>query len=108
MFEYSMVKMIRNHAHKLDRPLRKRILELYKPLKWTPCFLQKIAERLIKKFNKVSVIVQFEEKDFDEGRDELADALVKLKADKIRDEFPLISCCVLEMNPDTLENVLDN
>lgn len=38
MFGSYMVQMVRANAHKLDRPLREKVLRLYKPFKWTPCF----------------------------------------------------------------------
>lgn len=44
MFGYSMVQMVRANAHKLDWPLRETVLQLYKPFKWTPCFLHKFFE----------------------------------------------------------------
>jgi len=49
LFGYSMVQMVRVHAHKLERPLREQILNLYKPFKWTPCFLHRFFEGSIKK-----------------------------------------------------------
>lgn len=45
MFGYSMVQMVRSNAHKLDWPLRENVLQLYKPFKWTPCFLHKFFEK---------------------------------------------------------------
>lgn len=44
MFGYSMVQMVRANAHKLDWPLRESVLRLYKPFKWTPCFLHQFFE----------------------------------------------------------------
>lgn len=60
MFGYSMVQMVRANAHKLDWPLRETVLQLYKPFKWTPCFLHKFFETKLQT-EKMSVIIEFEE-----------------------------------------------
>ncbi|MDQ0243073.1 hypothetical protein J2S09_000609 [Bacillus fengqiuensis] len=39
-----MVKMVRTHAGKMERPLREILLNLYRPFKWTPCFMHKMLE----------------------------------------------------------------
>lgn len=44
MFGFSMVQMVRTHASKLDQPLRETVLHLYKPFKWTPCFLHRFLK----------------------------------------------------------------
>lgn len=52
MFGYSMVQMVRANAHKLDWPLRESVLQLYKPFKWTPCFLHQFFETKLKNRKK--------------------------------------------------------
>ncbi|MCY9392869.1 serine protease, partial [Bacillus haynesii] len=49
MFGSYMVQMVRSNAHKLDRPLRESVLKLYKPFKWTPCFLHGFFEKILMK-----------------------------------------------------------
>lgn len=60
MFGSYMVQMVRSNAHKLDRPLRESVLKLYKPFKWTPCFLHGFFEKILMRNKKIPVIIEFE------------------------------------------------
>lgn len=108
MFGYSMVQMVRANAHKLDRPLREKVLNAYKPFKWMPCIFHKWAEELIKKLKKLSVIVEFEENCYDSGFQEINQVIKQNGRTKLRREFSRISCCSLDVTPLTLENLLSN
>lgn len=60
LFGYSMVQMVRAHADKLEKPLREKLLNLYRPFKWTPCFMHNMFEGALKRGRKFSVIIEFE------------------------------------------------
>ncbi len=67
MFGSYMVQMVRSNAHKLDRPLRESVLKLYKPFKWTPCFLHGFFEKILMKNKKIPVIIEFEKDSHHKG-----------------------------------------
>ncbi|MDE5414834.1 S8 family peptidase [Alkalihalobacterium chitinilyticum] len=106
MFGYSMVQLVRTHAHKLDKPLREKVLNQYKPFKWTPCFLHKMFEGFIKRTKKLSVIIEFEEGCYEEGYDQVRQIFSRHFGCKIRNEFTSVSCCSAQMTPSALEKVL--
>ncbi|OLO28188.1 serine protease [Alkalihalophilus pseudofirmus] len=108
MFGYSMVQMVRAHAHKLDKPLREKVLNQYKPFKWTPCFLHKLFEGIIKRTKKLSVIIEFQKGCYEEGCYQVEQIFKSHSGCKIRNEFTSVSCCSAEMTPNALEKVLSS
>ncbi len=107
MFGFSMVQMVRTHADKLERPFREKILNLYKPFKWTPCFLHKYIEGFIKRTKKFSVIIEFQEGCFEPGRMEIDSIMNRHIRNGIKHHFPRVSCSSAHMTPNGLEEVLD-
>ncbi|PGV53557.1 S8 family peptidase [Bacillus sp. AFS037270] len=108
MFGYTMVQMVRSYAHKLDHSLRESILNLYKPFKWTPCFLHNFFEGSIKKRKKLSVIIEFEEGCFEDGCQVLNEILGRHKKNRLRHHFHRISCSSADLTPNGLEEILVN
>jgi serine protease AprX len=106
MFGYSMIKMVRANAHKLDRPLREKLLNMYKPFKWTPCIFHKWLEEMMKRTKKLSVIVEFEEGCHRIGLEEVNQIGGQHARTRVRSEFSVVSCCSMDVTPTALENVL--
>lgn len=103
-----MVQMVRAHADKLDHPLREKILNLYKPFKWTPCFLHNLFEGALKKSRKFSVIIEFEDGCYDTGCQEVEGVMKQHMRNRIRHHFSRVSCCSADMTPNGLEGVLSS
>ncbi|MCP8617314.1 S8 family peptidase [Salirhabdus salicampi] len=108
MFSYSMVQMVRSHGPKLDRPLRNELLHLYKPFKWTPCFLHQIFEKGLKKWKKISVVIQFDEQNFSEGCHEVEDTIQQYMRCRSRKHFSIVSCMTVDVTPEAIESLLLN
>ncbi|KKI91683.1 serine protease [Bacillus sp. SA1-12] len=110
MFGYSMVKMVQTHAYKLDRPLRKTLLNLYKPFKWTPSFLHVMLEGWVKNSKRLELIVEFEksETSFETALHELNDIASRHWKSGIKQEFSLVSCVSAEITPSALEEMLES
>ncbi|GGE43663.1 serine protease AprX [Pullulanibacillus camelliae] len=108
MFGYSMIQFVRSEAHRLDKPLREAIIHLYKPFKWTPCFLHQFFEASLKKYKKMTVVIEFKEGQHDQGCIEVNKTVQKHARNKIRKSFPRISCCTADVTPKGLENLLTN
>ncbi|WP_394238442.1 S8 family peptidase [Niallia oryzisoli] len=106
MFGYSMVQMVRAHADKLERPLRELILNLYKPFKWTPCFLHKLFEGTIKRGKKFSVIVEFQDDCYEDGCKVVEGVMDSHMRNKVRQYFPRVSSMSVDITPSGLEEVL--
>jgi serine protease AprX len=108
MLGFSMIQVVRKHAHKIDRALRGEVLNLYKPFRWTPCFLHNMAERMIKSTKKLQVIVKFRKGCFEAGCEEIN----RIFSDKFRcslkKQFRLVSCCSAEVTPAALEEILES
>jgi serine protease AprX len=108
MFGYSMVQMVRTHADKLERPLREQILNMYKPLKWTPYFLHNMFEGLLKRSKRYSVIIEFQEGCYENGCEQVDGIMAHHRKNKIKSHFPRVSCCSAEITPNGLEELLSN
>ncbi|HLS07751.1 S8 family peptidase [Lentibacillus sp.] len=108
MFGYSMVQTIRVHADRMDKELRGEILNLYKPFKWTPCFLHKILEASLKRLRKLSLIIEFEDGSHHTGCSEVRKVTDRGARHKFRCEFPRIACCSVDVTPKGLEDLLSS
>lgn len=106
MFGYSMVQMVRANAHKLDWPLRENVLQLYKPFKWTPCFLHQFFETKLRNRKKMSVIIEFEEGCHETGYQATGDILQNEKRCTLKHRFHKINCCSAEVTPSALHALL--
>lgn len=103
-----MVQMVRANADKLERTLREEILNLYKPFKWTPCFLHRYFEGSLKKRKKLSVIIEFEKGCYEKGCNEIETVMKKHVKNKIRNHFSRVSCCSADITPNGLEDMLSS
>lgn len=101
-----MVKMVRSHASKLERPLRENLLNLYRPFKWTPCFLHNLFEGSVKWGKKFSVIIEFEKNCFDLGCKEVERISNIHFRNKVKHQFSRVSCLSLDVTPNGLEEML--
>ncbi|XEC96331.1 S8 family peptidase [Paenibacillus tarimensis] len=108
MFGYSIVQTVRSHAHRLDKPLREKLLNLYKPFKWTPCIFHKLLEGSIKRFKKLSVIIEFEQGCYEEGCKEVNKVLNRRSRNGLKSHFSRICCCCADITPKGLEDVLSH
>ncbi|PWU67767.1 S8 family peptidase [Gracilibacillus dipsosauri] len=108
MFGYSMIQTVRNYASKLDRPLRNELVNLYKPLKFTPCFLHRVLENRLKQKKKISVIVQFHQEAYESGCHQIEGIINSHRKNKLYQYYSRISCCSADMTPDSLEILLTN
>ncbi len=106
LFGYSMVQMVRAHANKLERPLREELLNLYRPFKWTPCFLHKFFEGTIKKTKRFSVIIEFKKGCYDTGCQEVEGVMKQHMRNKVRYRFSRISSISANVTPNGLEEIL--
>lgn len=108
MFGYSMVQMVRANANKLDRPLRENVLQLYKPLKWTPCFLHNYFQDRLLKSKKLSVIIEFEKGCHKNGYHTVHTILGSQKRSMVRHNFTRTGFCTADLTPSTLQFLLSN
>jgi serine protease AprX len=108
LFGYSMVQMVRAHADKLEKPLRERLLNLYRPFKWTPCFMHNMFEGALKRGRKFSVIIEFEKGCFESGCNEVKKVMNNNFFNTMKREFSRVSCCSADVTPKGLEDILTN
>lgn len=102
-----MVKLVREFGHCLDRELRNQLVHLYRPFKFTPCFLHKKLESHLKKTKKIPVIIEFhDEKCFLKGIDGVNKIVQTHKKCKIKNHYSRISCCSAELTPLSIEKLL--
>lgn len=107
MFGFSMIQMIRQHANKIDRPLRDQLLNVYKPFRWTPCFLHKSLENFVKTTKKFHVVVEFKDH---ECHSQGVESVTKIANESlfctVKSEYSSVSCCSAELTPLAMEKLL--
>ncbi|GAA0488595.1 serine protease AprX [Salinibacillus aidingensis] len=106
MFGYSMIQMVRQYANKMERPLREELIHLYKPFKYTPCFLHQAFENRLKRSKKLPVIIQFDPDAYDAGCHEVKKIANRHGKNKVNKYFSRISCCSADVTPNSLEEML--
>ncbi|HYK71640.1 MAG TPA: S8 family peptidase [Pseudoneobacillus sp.] len=107
MFGFSMIQMIRQNAEKIDRPLRDQLLNVYKPFRWTPCFLHKGLEGWVKKNKKFSVVIEFQNNEAHYLGMEMVSKMVSNHYKcKVKSEYQSVSCCSAHLTPIAMEKLL--
>ncbi|MEW9671708.1 S8 family peptidase [Ammoniphilus sp. 3BR4] len=109
MFGFSMIQMVRRHSKKMDFTLRQNLMNLYRPFRWTPCFLHGMFENTLKSLRSFPVIVEFENHEcFEEGLSSLQKVSNKYANCKMKQHFSSVNCCSAHLTPRGLEDLLDN
>jgi serine protease AprX len=108
VFGFSMIQMVRQHAHKIDRPLRDQLLNVYRPFRWTPCFLHKGLENFIKNTKKFKVVVEFH--NTSDGHFLGMESIKTISSEHmfcgVKNEYDSVSCCSAELTPIAMERLL--
>ncbi|WP_082234668.1 S8 family peptidase [Halobacillus massiliensis] len=109
MFGYSMIKMVRSHAVKIDHPLRSLLLGSYKPFKWVPCFMHTKLENWIKSRKKIEVVIEFDKNSpsFMDAAQEVITVSAHHKKCRVNKMFAPVSCVSAHVTPKGLESILN-
>ncbi|UCZ53946.1 S8 family peptidase [Bacillus shivajii] len=107
MFSYPLVKFLRENGEKVDHRLRQKLLHIYKPFKWVPCFFHNIYGRFIDKMKKVSVIIEFKDGMCTHGIGEVDKLLSAHSRCKVRHHFTRVSCCSADVTPHAMKEMLN-
>ncbi len=99
-----MVQFTRNYGSKMDKSLRKNLVNLYRPFKWTPCFLHKGLEGIIKKTRKFEVIIEYQ--DGKTNVNNVKEVLNRHMRCKLKHEFKTIPSCSATITAAALEELL--
>lgn len=96
------VNWIRQNRKKFCPHLRRQALDWYRPIRFVPCFLQKVVKKIIQPLRKVPVIVQVEQ-----YCDELSiNTLTASSGCKIKKRLPLIHSFCTTVNVENLEKLV--
>ncbi|HBI05076.1 MAG TPA: peptidase S8 [Paenibacillaceae bacterium] len=101
--------MVRNSRNLVDQQLRQKIISLYKPMRWIPCFMHKWIEGGLKRTKRVPVIVEFKDGNcFASGLEELHTHTKRKMGSNVKHEYPNMACCSAKLSYHVLENILQN
>ncbi|MFK3938838.1 S8 family peptidase [Alkalihalobacillus sp. NPDC078783] len=106
MFRYSMIKFIRKHASKLDKPLRDSILELHHSFRFAPIIVHPFLEQMMKKRQRVSIIIEFEKSNVFLQSFVLEHILDGHRRCHVRNRFSCISSCSADVTLERLEFIV--
>lgn len=98
-----MIQLVRSNGKKFDKIIRQEMVNLYRPFRYTPCFLQSPIERVRKKVKKYPVVIRFEPDSFAFGLNDVK----KTKCKSLR-EYPSISCCSAKLSAENIEYLVKN
>jgi serine protease AprX len=95
-------------AGQIDRELRGKLVSVYKPMRWIPCFLHRPIENVLKRFRAFPVIIEFHEgeKSYIEGLSEVKDCLASHKRCKFHHEHQTIGSCSARMSVQAIQHML--
>ncbi|WP_245732729.1 S8 family peptidase [Salinibacillus kushneri] len=103
-----MIQMVRQYGDKMERPLREELIHLYRPFKYTPCFLHQTFENRLKRKKKLPVIIEFDSDMYDNGCQEVEEITKKHGKNRMNQYFSRISCCSADVTPNSLNEMLTN
>ncbi|PAV30518.1 peptidase S8 [Virgibacillus profundi] len=101
MLNFSMIELVRSNGKKFDKKIRQEMVNLYRPFRYIPCFLQSPVERVRKKVKKYPVVIRFEPDSFAFGLNDVK----KTKCKSLR-EYPSISCCSAKLSAESIEHLV--
>ncbi|MED2970768.1 S8 family peptidase [Fictibacillus sp. B-59209] len=110
MFGFSMIKMVRQHANKLDRSMRLQLVNLYRPFQKVPCFLHSLLENRLKKRSKLPVLIEFYE-DGDAcslGLEQVHQTVSGHRKCAVHHQFTSIPFCAATLTANAIEDLLNN
>jgi serine protease AprX len=105
---YSMMKVVRQFSRKLDRQLRSSLVHLYRPMRWTPCFMHSMLEKGLKKYKRFPVIVEFDDCNYSAGVSDLEHTVKRHGRCRMKHEYASISACSVHLTADAIEELLDS
>lgn len=109
MLGYSLIKVIRNSRGIVDQQLRQKIISLYKPMKWIPCFMQNWIECGLKRAKRVQVIVEFKDGEcFASGLEKLQSHTKGKLGSNVKHKYHTLACCSAKLSYHVLEKILHN
>lgn len=103
MLHFSMINLARRNGTKMDKEIRKRMVNFYRPFRYIPCFLQSPIERIRKKIKKLPVVIKFEQDSYVSGLNDVKNT----KNRSIR-EYSSISCCSAKLSAKQIEHLVKN
>jgi serine protease AprX len=102
-----MIQMIRRNGSKIDLPLRKQLLKMYKPFRWTPGFLHKGIDIFVKHTKTFHVIVEFQDSQyFYLGMASVIATASEHMFCKVKNENKNFFRCSVVLTPIAMENLL--
>ncbi|NLZ93784.1 MAG: S8 family peptidase [Firmicutes bacterium] len=102
---FQEVHWIREHSNKIAPLLRKQLLSLYRPARYTPCFVNKFYSSVIQKWRKIPVIVQLDKSAFSK---QCVNAISQETGCPIQKDLSLLNAFATKVNINTLKALLEN
>lgn len=102
-----MIQMVRTNAPKIDRPLRKEILNIYKPFIKTPCIFHNMLEKSLQIFKRIPVVIEYENGCFEAGCQMTEKIMDGHMRNKMKQKFYSVSCASAYVTPRGLEELLN-
>lgn len=106
MYGFSMVQLVRKNGKQIDYHLRKKLVNLYRPFRYTPCTFHKMLENWLKRYKKFPVIIEFH--NHGQGMIEIENNVPKKHHYTIKDHFPSVSCCSAYLTAESIESILSS
>ncbi|MDQ0339321.1 serine protease AprX [Caldalkalibacillus uzonensis] len=101
----SIIRFILGFGYKLDRSLRKVLLKPYRTLRWIPCLLYPLLEKILKKTVSLPVIIQFDEQSF-QTMDTVMGITRQYWRCRIKHRYPAVGCCSADLNVEAIEKLV--
>jgi serine protease AprX len=103
MLNYSMIELSRRKGKKLDKELKHRFVDFYRPFRFVPCFLHRPLENFRKNMKRMSLIIEFEDGSYTSGLNDVKNTKCRMLR-----EFPSISCCSANLSLKNIEKLVDS
>src|SRR5699024_9871228 len=103
MLNFSMIELVRQKGRKVDKELKRQLMDFYKPFRSIPCFMQRPFENIRKRMKRLPVIIEFEVGRYTSGLNDVK----QTKCRNLR-EFPSISSCSAQLTLKNMEKLMNS
>ncbi|NLZ39635.1 MAG: S8 family peptidase [Firmicutes bacterium] len=102
---FQEVRWIREYSNKIAPNLRKQLFLLYRPTRYSPCFINKFYSSVMQRWRKIPVIVQLDRNTYSQ---QCLKAISQETGCSIQKDLYLLNAFATKINVSTLKTLVEN
>ena len=104
---FADIQWIKSSVGKLDKPLRKELLNCYRNTRYVPCFLKDFFNKIRYSLKKIKVIIRFTDQCACEYKQKVQ-KIIKFKEGRKSRKINILNCCSTKLSPKKINELLQS